>query len=65
MFPRPEELPFLTDDLILSSTLTGTKQALIEDIRTLEKAGYRQLTIQIVEGQEAAIDDWADVFSAV
>ncbi len=65
MFPRPEEKPFLTEELILGSTFTGTKQELIEKIRILEDGGYTQFTIQVVHGQEDAIEDWADVFEAV
>lgn len=65
MFNRPEEIPFITEDLILGSTFTGTKDVLVDQLRQLEDAGYQQFTVQIVAGQENAIDDWSDVFSAV
>ncbi len=65
MFNRPEEMPFITEDLILSSTFTGTKDVLVGKLHQLESAGYRQFTVQIVAGQEKAIEDWADVFAAV
>jgi 5,10-methylenetetrahydromethanopterin reductase len=65
MFNRPEEVPFLTEELILGSTFTGTKEVLVEQIRRLDDGGFTQFTIQIVQGQEQAIEDWADVFAAL
>jgi len=65
MFNRPEELPFLTEELILGSTFTGTREILIEQMRRLDEGGFSQFTIQIVQGQEHAIEDWADVFAGV
>jgi 5,10-methylenetetrahydromethanopterin reductase len=65
MFNRPEELPFITDDLILGSTFTGTKEVLVEHLSRLKVAGFKQFTIQIVEGHEEAIEDWAEVFDQV
>ena len=65
MFNRPEEMPFLTEELILGSSFTGTRETLIEYIRQLKAGGYKQFTIQVVQGQEDAIEDWADVFSGV
>ena len=34
-------------------------------IRALASAGYKQLTIQLVPGHEAALDDWAHVIEGV
>ncbi len=65
MFTRPEEIPFITESLILDSTFTGTKARLVEKLRQLEDGGYTQFTIQVVEGHEDAIENWADVFAAV
>jgi len=65
MFNRPEEMPFLTEELILGSTFTGSREMLIEQIRRLDEGGYSQFTIQIVQGQEDAIEDWVDVFAGV
>lgn len=62
MFNRPEELPFITEELILGSTFTGTKEVLIQHLSKLQDAGYKQFTIQIVEGHEDAVEDWAEVF---
>ena len=65
MFVRPEERPFVTAELIRARTFTATLAELRERIRALRDAGYRQWTIQIVEGQEDAIDDWAELVAGV
>ncbi len=65
MFNRPEELPFLTEELMSESTFTGTKDQLVDKIRRLKEGGISQFTIQLVHGQEDAIEDWADVFEKV
>jgi 5,10-methylenetetrahydromethanopterin reductase len=63
MFVRDEEKPFLTEDLMRLMTFTGTADDLRGRIAALRDAGYAQFTIQIVEGQEAAIEDWAKVLA--
>ncbi len=65
LFLRPEEAPFITADLIRDFTFTGTREALVERIRALQQAGYRQLAIQLVPGHEDALADWVDVFEKV
>jgi alkanesulfonate monooxygenase SsuD/methylene tetrahydromethanopterin reductase-like flavin-dependent oxidoreductase (luciferase family) len=62
---RPEETPFITEELILGSTFSGTGEVLVDHVRRLEDAGYSQFTVQIVPGQESAIEDWAGVFEQV
>ncbi len=59
MFVRPEERPYVTADLIRSASFTAPERELIERVETLRDAGYTQFTIQVVPGQEAAIEDWA------
>jgi alkanesulfonate monooxygenase SsuD/methylene tetrahydromethanopterin reductase-like flavin-dependent oxidoreductase (luciferase family) len=59
MFVKPEEQRFITAELIRQTTFTATERSLCERIEALEQAGYTQFTIQIVPGQEAAIEDWA------
>ena len=61
----PEEEHLITGDLIREITLTGTVDELRERIRALRDAGYCQLTIQLVVGQEDALDDWARVIDGV
>ena len=65
MFVRPEERELLTASLIENFSLTGTADVLVERLRTLQEAGYSQFTIQVVEGQEDALEDWAKVFERV
>jgi 5,10-methylenetetrahydromethanopterin reductase len=64
MFVRPEERRFVTADLIRTSSFTATEQELIERVGALRDAGYTQFTVQIVPGQEQAIEDWAHLKNA-
>lgn len=64
MFVRPEET-HITPDLVRATTLSGTRDELVDQLRAFEAAGYSQVTVQLMHGHESAIDDWADVFSAV
>jgi len=48
--------------LIESFSFTGTQEMLLERLRTLKAAGYSQFTMQLVEGQEAALEDWSNLF---
>jgi 5,10-methylenetetrahydromethanopterin reductase len=61
----PEEAHLITGDLIRPITLTGTAAELRERIRALRHVDYRQLTIQLVPGQEHALDDWARIIEGV
>jgi 5,10-methylenetetrahydromethanopterin reductase len=62
MFIRPEERFLVTGELIESMTFTGEVKALQERVDRLREAGYNQLTIQLVQGHEDALEDWAKVF---
>ncbi len=64
MYVRPEE-KHITPDLARAMTLSGTKEELVERIREIRDAGYTQLTVQLVHGHEAALEDWATVFESV
>jgi 5,10-methylenetetrahydromethanopterin reductase len=59
MAVKPRERPFVTAELIRQTTFTGTEPDLVDRIAALRDAGYSQFTIQLVPGQEAAIEDWA------
>jgi 5,10-methylenetetrahydromethanopterin reductase len=61
MFVKPEERPFVTAELIRLTTFTGSQAALCQRIEAMEQAGYTNFTIQIVPGQEDAIEDWARI----
>jgi 5,10-methylenetetrahydromethanopterin reductase len=60
---RPEEERFLSDELIRLSTFTAGRDELVDRVRMLRDAGYQQLAIQLVPGQEQAMEDWIEVFS--
>jgi 5,10-methylenetetrahydromethanopterin reductase len=53
------ERPFVTAEMIRQTTFTGSETDLRERIAALRDGGYTQFTIQLVPGQEAAIEDWA------
>lgn len=65
LFARPEEERFLQPALLRTMTFTGTSAQLAERIGALRDAGYRQWTIQLVHGQEDALEDWAEVAARV
>jgi 5,10-methylenetetrahydromethanopterin reductase len=48
--------------MIKNLTLTGTIDEIKARVAALAAAGYNQLMVQLVPGQEDAIDDWARVF---
>ena len=61
MFLKPEERPYVTADLIRTTSFTATEPMLTERVEALRDAGYTQFTVQIVPGQEQAIEDWARI----
>ncbi len=58
MAVKPKERPFVTAELIRQTTFTGTEPDLLDRIAALRDAGYTQFTIQLIPGQEHAIEDW-------
>jgi 5,10-methylenetetrahydromethanopterin reductase len=65
LFVKPEERRFVTADLIRETTFTATEAALTDRIAALRAAGYTQFTVQLVPGQEAAIEDWGRIMRAL
>ena len=61
MFVKPEERPFVTADLIRLTTITGTEKEIKDRIAALFAAGYEEIALQIVPGQEHAIEDWGKI----
>jgi len=61
MYVRDDERRFLTEPVMKAMTFTGTAPDLTGRVEALRDAGYAQFTIQIVEGQEQALEDWARV----
>ena len=64
VFVKPEERKFITAELIRRTTFTATAQELTQRIEALRSAGWKQIVIPIVPGQEAALEDWAKVKAA-
>ena len=61
MFLRPDERKFINKALISAFTYTAKPKELTSRIEELRDAGYNQFTVQLVEGQEDALADWASV----
>jgi len=61
MFVKPGERPFVTAELIRISSFTATEAELKRRIGDLRDAGYTEFTVQIVPGQEQAIEDWGRI----
>jgi 5,10-methylenetetrahydromethanopterin reductase len=61
MFVKPEERRFITAELIRLTGLAATENELKERIAALATAGYSEIAIQIVPGQEHAIEDWGKI----
>ena len=64
MFVKPEERPFVTAEMIRISSFTATEAELRRRVGDLRDAGYTEFTVQIVPGQEAAIEDWGRIMRA-
>jgi 5,10-methylenetetrahydromethanopterin reductase len=65
MWVRPEEERFITPDLIRLTTFTAPRDELVERVRALRDGGFQQLAVQLVPGQEGAMEDWIEVFQRV
>ena len=61
MCVKPEERPFVTAELIRLTTFAATEPELKERIAGLAAAGYGEIAIQIIPGQEHAIEDWGRI----
>jgi 5,10-methylenetetrahydromethanopterin reductase len=61
MFVKPQERPFVTAELIQQTTFTATEREIKQRISALSDSGYTEFAVQIVPGQEHAIEDWGRV----
>lgn len=59
---RPEEAKFVTEDLMRSVTFTAAEDVLRERLQAIKRAGYDHFVVQLVPGQESAVEDWARLF---
>ena len=65
MFLREDEKKLITPQLAQATSMSGSPDELVDRIRGLGEAGYNQIAIQLVQGQESALEEWADVFERV
>ena len=65
MFLREDEKKLITPEFAQATSMSGSPDELVERIRGLGEAGYNQIAIQLVLGQESALEEWADVFERV
>ena len=66
MFLRPEEERFITGNFIRGMTLTATRAELVEQIKAMAEAGYRQFTFHARNGHEIEmLEDWAEVAASI
>ncbi len=61
MFVKPAERRFVTAELIRLTTITATEREIKDRLAALAAAGYGEVAVQIVPGQEHAIEDWGRV----
>jgi 5,10-methylenetetrahydromethanopterin reductase len=61
MFVKPEERRFVTADLIRATTITGSESEIKDRLAGFADAGYAEIAIQIIPGQEHAIEDWGRI----
>jgi 5,10-methylenetetrahydromethanopterin reductase len=64
MFVKAEEKKFVTAKMIAETSFTATEAEIKKRIEALRAAGYSQFTIQLVPGQEKAIEDWGRIARA-
>ena len=64
MFVKPEEEKFVTAKMIAETSFTAGEAEIKKRIEALKAAGYSQFTIQLVPGQEKAIEDWGGIRKA-
>lgn len=65
MFLREEEKALITPEFVQATTLSASPDELVDRIRQIYEAGYHQIAIQLVPGEESALEDWAEVFARV
>lgn len=66
MFLREEERALIDPDLVRATTLSGSRDEVVDRLRALAAEGYDQFAVQLVPGQEVeALEEWAEVFSRV
>ena len=60
IYLKPGEEDYLTEDLIRTSSLTGTSEEIIARIKALEAAGLTQIAVQVVTDGRELIEELAE-----
>ncbi len=63
MYVREDEKFLVTEKLIRQLTFTGNRDDLRDRLKAFADAGYQQFTIQLVEHQYDALEQWAELFN--
>lgn len=64
MYVRDDERRFITPELIRAKSWSGTRDEMIERFAAMKAAGYSQIVVQLMPGQEAEVARWAEVLHA-
>ncbi|CAN5498037.1 hypothetical protein BH10PSE6_BH10PSE6_29110 [soil metagenome] len=64
MFVKEQEKKFVTANMIAETSFTASEAEIKQRIEALRGAGYTQFTIQLVPGQEKAIEEWGRIRKA-
>ncbi|MCX7362905.1 MAG: hypothetical protein NTV97_13760, partial [Alphaproteobacteria bacterium] len=64
MFVKDEEKKFVTAKMIAETSFTASETEIKTRIEALRGAGYTQFAIQLVPGQEKAIEEWGRIRKA-
>lgn len=56
---KKEHEPFVTEKMIRATTLTGTRDEILESIRAMKKAGIRQVAIQPISEPRETVERFA------
>jgi len=65
MFLRPEEREVCTAELIRTTTFTGPRALLREQLQELARTGYGHLGITIRHGHPEMLEEWAELLEGV
>ncbi|NKB58183.1 MAG: hypothetical protein GKS00_17805 [Alphaproteobacteria bacterium] len=63
-WPPPRERQYIAAELIRDTSFTASEAKLKTRIGDLRDSGYTQFMVQIVPGQEDAIEDWGRIAKA-
>jgi alkanesulfonate monooxygenase SsuD/methylene tetrahydromethanopterin reductase-like flavin-dependent oxidoreductase (luciferase family) len=61
LYARPDELEFVTPELVESVAMVGEPDALIERIRALERAGASHFAFQVTNDPVGQMQDFAQL----